>query len=1077
MKRCLVMVAALVAAGSAADTVQWTGASAADQWSDGGNWFLFAPPVDGDTVVFDANAAARLANDPGQGWRLAGLVVADAPGAVTLTNSVPAAVLTNGAGGLDLSAATADLSLLVNLELAEPQTWNVAGARTLNLHTLNSGRTLTGTGAVTLVGGGTVVLKPGTTGSVGFNDAGSFSGYAGTWTLGTNVLVTNIRNGRTAFGAGSIRLEGGTLAQVDGNWTWTTPIEAVAGFTSTLGNRSTGAGRALKLQGTLSGGGTLVFDDTVNTLGADTGIILTGTNTCTGLLQINPNTEVRVGGVPGDDVTTAAGPAGTLGAAAVTNDGALTFSRSDAWTVSNAISGAGAVRIGGGVAGAATQLVIFAGANKSYTGVTQLAQGVLRAAPGERSPASPLLFTGASGVWDVGAAGSHTVALGVAAGEVSWAAAGSGGFAAYGGAAEVTLGGAPDPLVWAGTPHFLTNSRALIFGSVAADAPLTFPHAMDLNGAQRTITVVDNPAATADVAVLSRPLGGTGASGLRKNGDGMLVLAATNTYGGATAVDAGQLRVAVADALPDGSACTVAAGATLDLGGYDETIGALAGAGLVTGSAGRLTFGGGHLATTFSGTLAELGGLHKTGGATFVLSGALHSITQLQVSGSGYLTEIGPTNYFGLNTTNVTASPHVDLGSPDSKGDYVLFGVWLDATNRIASLRGAGNIRCDAGGAGVRTLRIEQDVDTVFSGRLLAHRSSGAADRQLTVLKQGVGTLTLAGASGLQQASAGSYAGGTTRLTLAAEAGRLVVNGTVGGVVRVAGGTLGGTGRVGTLELGPGHLDPGTTPDTAGLLIVTNGILRGDTLYIWNLADAAGPAGAGFDAVTATRAFTNEAPGGVTTIRVVSINGGAPGLAANFNPAATSRWPVLTAAGGLGNVTAGDFALDTSGFANPTAGGSFSVEADTGSVYIVFTAAAGSPEPYDLWAAAIPNPAQRGDQEDPDGDGYANLWEYSQGTDPTNSAAGIALTGFRTNGAMTVKFNRATGAVDLVYLVESAGVPTNGADWTVVASNGLGAGWSGLVSETNSGPVVQVFATDPAPGSTNRALRLHIVRP
>ena len=96
MKRCLVMVAALAAAGAGAETLQWTGASAADQWSDGANWFLFAPPVDGDTVVFDANAAARLANDPGQGWRLAGLVVADVPGAVTLTNSAPAAVLTNG---------------------------------------------------------------------------------------------------------------------------------------------------------------------------------------------------------------------------------------------------------------------------------------------------------------------------------------------------------------------------------------------------------------------------------------------------------------------------------------------------------------------------------------------------------------------------------------------------------------------------------------------------------------------------------------------------------------------------------------------------------------------------------------------------------------------------------------------------------------------------------------------------------------------------------------------------------------------------------------------------------------------
>jgi len=47
--------------------------------------------------------------------------------------------------------------------------------------------------------------------------------------------------------------------------------------------------------------------------------------------------------------------------------------------------------------------------------------------------------------------------------------------------------------------------------------------------------------------------------------------------------------------------------------------------------------------------------------------------------------------------------------------------------------------------------------------------------------------------------------------------------------------------------------------------------------------------------------------------------------------------------------------------------------------------------PYDLWAQAITNAALRGDQEDADGDGYANLWEYSQGTDATNGADGLKV--------------------------------------------------------------------------------------
>ena len=138
-----------------------------------------------------------------------------------------------------------------------------------------------------------------------------------------------------------------------------------------------------------------------------------------------------------------------------------------------------------------------------------------------------------------------------------------------------------------------------------------------------------------------------------------------------------------------------------------------------------------------------------------------------------------------------------------------------------------------------------------------------------------------------------------------------------------------------------------------------------------------------------------------------------------------------------------------------------------------------APTPYELWAEAIPNPALRGDQADADGDGYANLWEYSQGTDPTNGAAGAAISLARTGGVYALKFNRVTSAVDVIYQVEAAGVPTNGAAWAGVASNVFGAGWSGpaSVSETNSGAVVQAFAADPDPLATNRALRLRVIRP
>ena len=1396
MKRCLSVVAALVAVGAAADTVQWTGAGAADQWSDGGNWFLFAPPVDGDLVVFDANAAARLANDPGQGWRLAGLTVADVPAAVTLTNSVSAAVLTNGAGGLDLSAATADLFLYHNLELAEPQIWNVAGGRTFNLHLLNSGRTLTGTGAVTLVGGGTVVMKPGTAGSTGFNDAGGYAGYAGTWTLGTNVLVTNIRNGRTAFGTGSIRLEGGALAQVDGNWTWTTPMEAVAGFTSTLGNRATGAGRALKLQGVLSGGGTLVFDDTVNTLGADTGIILTGTNTCAGLLRINPNTEVRVGGVPGDDISTAAGPAGTLGDAAVTNDGTLTFSRSDELVVSNAIAGLGAVRIGGGVAGVAAQVVRLRGSN-TYAGATSvsggstldvdvIADGALsRIGEAGGSANGVLLNNGTLRYSAVGPAtttrelsfttGAATLEISEAAGLLDWTPAGGtrthqltktgpgtlvfGGDVTGTGRVSIAAGrlalpaagglvSTPFITVAAGAVYdvsavagYTLNAGQTLAGSGLATGSVALAAGALLSPGQGTgtLAVAGTLAGTAgatnvfDLAVPGVVGGGTNdlvmvAGDLDPNGavihlrfplappgDGtyrlfdytgaLLSAFATNVVvppGYSATLDtsvAQQVNVLVT--APTSAAAFVKANnavalnltnswvnlvvpGTGDVAVFDQTYDQAGPVG-VGGSAqtwkgirlespsSTVTIAGGSAlnfgnSTNSSLELGDAGRLvfqpaaagnwygRWTGGAASELTlggGALHHLAFREITMAGTLRLRGVTvsnafNYGGVNPIYVqlgsaalatqiqNAAFHLDFGTNTDERTLLLDGGWTNHVLELASLSGDGGIRMDSGNAGLRQVRVNQSNDTVFTGSLLAHASGAGATRELHFMKDGTGTLTHVGLLGRQTLSAHASVlprlnltvqGGTLRVgdgvtepqlnvihatsvwTIQAGA-RLVMHHT--SVVSLAH-AVAGDGQL--VKLGAGDLRLSGVNTFSGTLAVAEGVvalytatagrpaveLNGGRLALTEFFNApATPAV--FASLSGTNAaaqldpnynnvftagvrrvvvqqdghttFAGQISAGTTDRDIQLIKGGTGTLTLagvnTYGGGTQVSGGVLRVDGAIGTgaveVAAGATLGGTGSVGGPVtsagtvapgastgalqvqadylqaAGGRLDLEAAgpadhdvlrvtgaaqldgelaltllayspvAGSVHTVLTAAAvsgtfattnlpalgggltwvvtygaqevtlavtggGSPAPYDLWAAAIPNPAQRGDQEDPDGDGFANLWEYSQGTDATNSAAGIALTGFRTNGATVVKFNRATGAVDIVYLVEAAGGSTNGADWTVVASNGLGAGWSGLVSETNSGPVVQVFATDPAPGSTNRALRLHIVRP
>ncbi len=126
----------------------------------------------------------------------------------------------------------------------------------------------------------------------------------------------------------------------------------------------------------------------------------------------------------------------------------------------------------------------------------------------------------------------------------------------------------------------------------------------------------------------------SGPGGLVKNGTGTLTLGGANTYTGTTTVNAGTVRLGINDAIGPSSATTVAAGALLDLNGFDETVGSLAGAGTVTSTpAGgvTLTVGGNGVGTgTFSGVLEDGGGvlaLAKIGTGTLTLSGTLSTHT------------------------------------------------------------------------------------------------------------------------------------------------------------------------------------------------------------------------------------------------------------------------------------------------------------------------------------------------------------------------------------------------------------------------------------------------------------------
>jgi len=311
-----------------------------------------------------------------------------------------------------------------------------------------------------------------------------------------------------------------------------------------------------------------------------------------------------------------------------------------------------------------------------------------------------------------------------------------------GGVATVAIGSG-NTLRLSGAGHVVADDASL--GLALTGGTLTAGGAADTAGA--VILANHSTAATSIGSVIAD--NGTGAVSLAKHGAGTLTLAGANTYSGATSVNAGTLQLGAANRLPDGAGkggVSVAAGATLNLAGFSETVNGLDGAGTVdnTGaSTATLTLGAGDSSGAFGGTIQDTGGnlsLVKTGSGTLALSGANTYAGTTTVSGG----TLGA--YGGMAIPDGSA---VSLANTS--------GVTLDlgASEAIGSLSGGGttggNINLSAG-----TLTINQSAAGSYGGVI-----SGAG----ALAKAGSATLTLSNNNssftGALTVSAGTLATGT----------------------------------------------------------------------------------------------------------------------------------------------------------------------------------------------------------------------------------------------------------------------------------------------------------------------------
>jgi autotransporter-associated beta strand protein len=355
-------------------------------------------------------------------------------------------------------------------------------------------RTLTGAGDIVVEGGGTLFNYPGT--GTSFADATSWAGFSGNLTIRGGSEFQTIRNGATAMGTGTVILgdatTSGSLSQIEGSWTWTNHISLVGSANKILNRSNATQSRMLKLQGVISGSGGLSFEDPgISMINNNRGFILTGTNTMDGTLTIPAGVPVRVGGVPGDtDVNqSGAGISGSLGTATVVADGTLTFSRTDAHSVTNAISGSGALRVGiplvDGYGDTTTQVLTYTG-TASHTGLTTVNNGTL--------------IVGSGG--SMGGSSVTVAATGTLGGEGTLAA-------------PLTAAGTIAPGVGVGT---LTVADTVLTGTYLCEldgtgADKLSANALDITGATLAFSVTNAPsAASYTIATYTGALGGSFAS-------------------------------------------------------------------------------------------------------------------------------------------------------------------------------------------------------------------------------------------------------------------------------------------------------------------------------------------------------------------------------------------------------------------------------------------------------------------------------------------------------------------------------------------------------------------------------------
>jgi autotransporter-associated beta strand protein len=369
----------------------------------------------------------------------------------------------------------------------------------------------------------------------------------------------------------------------------------------------------------------------------------------------------------------------------------------------------------------------------------------------------------------------------------------------------------------------------------------------------------------------------SGAGGLTKTGIHELGLGGNNTYLGATNVNDGAVTALSSGAFSSASRFNIASGASVNLNGFNQTIGSLAGAGIVanyTAASATLTTGADNTSTAFSGAIIDGGSslaLTKVGTGTLILSG-MNTYTGATNVNNGVLAGGAANAFSAASATTISSGANVDLGGFAQTINSVtlaggalnhgsLTGAVTSTGGAIGSLGGGMSLVANGGITAVFANNTYTGATTVNNGATLFSPGDNAfsAASAMTInsggrvllagTQQTINTVALAGGALEQGALTGAVAstggtlnslGGAMSLVVNSGAtnvtgtntyagattvngGLLSVNGSVVSAVMVnTGGTLGGNGTVGNTAVNGGALSPG---NSIGLLTVNGSLV------------------------------------------------------------------------------------------------------------------------------------------------------------------------------------------------------------------------------------------------------------